>query len=104
MAAIAVDQSRVLQGTSGDPGGGPYITLRLTEESGRILKVDFDTNGCPAAQAAACGLAAFAKGRTLEQLSRLETADLILMIGGLPDGKGHYAQMAVEAVQKALGT
>lgn len=92
-----------LEGCSGSPGGGPYVILRLTVDGGRVLMADFETNGCPAAQMAACGLATFAKGRTLEQLEKLEGNDLLVLIGALPEGKGFYADMAIEALAQAIG-
>jgi NifU-like protein involved in Fe-S cluster formation len=90
-----------LRGVSGTPGDGPFIVIELTVREGRILAVNFQCNGCPPAQLAACGLATFVKGRTLEEALRLDAKDLDLLIGGLPDGKGHYAQMAVDALKSA---
>ena len=92
-----------LEGCAGSPGGGPYVILRLTVEGERVIATDFETNGCPAAQVAACGLATFAKGRTLLQLSKLEPLDLLLLIGSLPEGMGFYADMAVDSMKIAIG-
>ena len=90
------------QGCAGTPGGGRYIILKLLIDGGRVTDCSFESNGCPAAHTAVGGLVAFLKGRTIEQASRLEANDLLILIGGLPDGKGYYASMAVEALQDAL--
>jgi hypothetical protein len=42
-------------------------------------------------------------GRTVEEAFRIEARDLELLVGGLPDGKGQYAHMAVDALASALG-
>lgn len=100
---------RTLQGRSGSPEGGPYVLLSLEVINDTIVETHWETNGCPAAQKSACGLAAFLKGRTLQQASRMDADALTLLIGGLPEGKGHYAELAVSALkiavreQRALG-
>jgi NifU-like protein involved in Fe-S cluster formation len=101
---VPVEQTELTnaEGCSGSPGGGRYVILRLSVQEGTILDCSFESNGCPAAHTAVGGLVAFLKGRTLEQAGRLEAGDLLILIGGLPDGKGYYASMAVEALQDAL--
>ncbi len=96
------DTETTLEGTAGDPGGGPYVTLRLTLRNDMVVAAGWESNGCPAAQTAACGMAAFAKGRTTQQLARLDASDLLALIGGLPDGKGHYADLAIDALKRAF--
>jgi NifU-like protein involved in Fe-S cluster formation len=91
-----------VEGCSGTPGGGRYIVLRLQIADATIQDCSFETNGCPHAHKAVGGMVAFLKNRKVEQASRLESDDLLVLIGGLPDGKGYYASMAVEALQEAL--
>ena len=76
-----------LRGVSGTPGDGPFIVIEITVRAGRIVASDFQSNGCPPAQLAACGLATFVKGRTFEEASRLEARDLELLIGGCRMGR-----------------
>lgn len=90
------------EGCSGTPGGGRYIVLRLFVSADTIRDCSFESNGCPHAHRAVGGMMAFLKNRKVEQASRLEANDLLILIGGLPDGKGYYASMAVEALQDAL--
>lgn len=95
--------ARNLEGRHGSPGGGPYIILRFAVWGDRVISTDFECNGCPAAQMASAGVATFAKGRSLDQLSRLDSNDLLTLIGGLPEGKEQYAGMAIEALRGLLG-
>ena len=89
-------------GQSGSPGGGPYAVLTFTVKEGKVLEGTFDTNGCPAAHTACCGVIAFMKNRPIEQGLRMDGSDLLVLIGGLPEGKGHYANIAVDAMKDAL--
>ena len=83
-------------------GGVGYVRLGLTILENRIVFATWESNGCPAAHKASNGLATFLRGRTLEQASKIDPDDLLVLIGGLPDGKGHYAAIAVEALRDAL--
>ena len=94
---------REYRGRSGSPEGGPYIELRFMAMGDRIVETHWESNGCPAAQKAACGLAAFLKGRTIEQASRMDAEALGVLIGGLPEGKGHYLELATDSLEIALG-
>lgn len=89
-------------GQCGIPGDGPYVQLWLRIESGRILKATYNTNGCPAQIASASMAAQLLSGRTIEQALLIEARDIELLLGGLPEGKGHCPQMAVEALKSAL--
>lgn len=93
---------RNVSGYATGVGGAGYIRLGLTLFGEKIIDTGWESNGCPAAHRAANGLADFLKGRTLEQASKIEPDDLLILIGGLPDGKGHYAKIAVDALTSAL--
>ncbi len=91
-----------VEGASGTRGGGRYVILRLFVADGHIQDCSFESNGCPFAHLAVGGLVTFIKGRRPEQAALVDPTDLLLLIGGLPDGKGYYADMAVEALQNAV--
>ena len=99
---VVVDKLLKAEGCSGSPGGGRYVILRLSVHGNTIVDCSFESNGCPAAHTAVGGLVAFIKGRKLEQAALLDPEDLLVLIGGLPDGKGYYATMAIEALRDAL--
>ena len=42
------------------------------------------------------------RGRTTAQALLVTGEDLRIILGGLPEGKGHFADMAVEALRRAL--
>jgi nitrogen fixation NifU-like protein len=90
-------------GVCGTPGEGPYVQVWLRIVEGKIVKAAQQTNGCPAQIASASVTAQLITGRTVEQALCLEAKDLLLMLGGLPEGKEHCTEMAVRALRQALG-
>lgn len=90
-------------GTAGEPGEGPWVRIWLRIEDGRIVGSSYDTHGCPASVAAASMTATLARGRTVEEASRIEEADVLLLLGGLPEGKEQFAGLAVRALRESLG-
>lgn len=91
-------------GISGTPGEGPYVQIWLKCEEGRVLKASYDTNGCPSSIASASALCELATGREMNKLLLLQANDLIIYLGGLPEGKEYYATLAIEALHQGLGT
>ena len=91
-------------GIGGVPGEGPYVRLWLVLEGETIRRASYECNGCPSSVAAASMSAQILVGRTREQALRLEPADLLLILGGLPEGKESYAVLAVQAARAALQT
>jgi len=96
-AGAMADADRI--GTGGSPGGGPYIQLWLKLDGGRILKATYETNGCPSSIASASALCELITGREIAKVRLLEARDLITYLGGLPEGKEFYADLAVNAVR-----
>ena len=89
-------------GTCGEPGNGAYVRIWLKILNGRILAAASATHGCPSSQAASAMTAKLVTGRGVEQALRLTGQDVVLVLGGLPEGKGHFADMAVSALRSAL--
>ena len=89
-------------GVSGQPGDGPWIEVWLAISSDRIERAAYRTHGCPSSQASAAMACRLAIGRSVEEAGRLTGADLLTILGGLPEGKGHFAEKAVEALRTAL--
>ena len=90
------------QGVAGDPGGGPYVILWLKVEGDHIIKATYETYGCPASVACASLSAQLLAGRTVKQALSVTPHDLMLILGGLPEGKEHCPVLAVEAIQNAF--
>jgi NifU-like protein len=89
-------------GRAGKQGEGPYMTVSLWLEQGKIVKTAFETYGCPSAIACGNWLTGWARGRTPEQVSVITAGDLMRVLGGLPLGKEHTAYLAVNALNDAL--
>ena len=94
------DADRV--GLAGVPGDGPFVKIWLKTEENRILKASYDTNGCPSSIGCSSGLCELAKGREMEKMTLLEPRELELFLGGLPEGKGYYAVLAIQALRDAM--
>jgi NifU-like protein involved in Fe-S cluster formation len=90
------------QGIAGTPGEGPYLILTLRLEGENILDAAYQTYGCPAAMASGSITAQILRNRTVQQALLVTAKDIDLLLGGLPEGKGHCAQLAVDALQDAL--
>jgi len=90
------------RGTGGDPGGGPYVVLYLRVEGERIVKAGYECNGCPATVACSDFTAELLEGRTVEQALSITPKDLLLLIGGLPEGREAVAQLVVQSIQASL--
>lgn len=89
-------------GVGGTPGEGPYVRLHLLVSEGYIRRASYECNGCPSSIAASSVVAQILTGRTLAQASLLEPNDVLLILGGLPQGKEYYAELAVTAITNAL--
>lgn len=89
-------------GQFGIPGDGPYVQIWLKVEEGVIARTGYETYGCPAAVGCASVLSEVLVGKSLETAKAIDARDLMLLLGGLPDGKGHCADMAIGALRSAL--
>lgn len=86
-------------GLSGSPGDGPYVELWLEVRNGTIDRAAYRTHGCPSSVAASSLLCRLSAGRELEKIQALTGDELLLVLGGLPEGKERFAFMAVEAMK-----
>ena len=89
-------------GVAGEPGEGAYVQIWLVVEEDLIRQAAFKTPGCPSSTAAASVLCQVVTGRTLEEAAGLTGDDLLVILGGLPEGKEDYAFRAVDALSNGL--
>jgi nitrogen fixation NifU-like protein len=87
---------------AGIPGDGPYMLLWFEVVQGVIVRASYDTYGCPAAVACGSMTAEVLIGRTPEQALLLQPHDLILLLCGIPEGRAHCPQLAIEALKNAF--
>jgi len=90
------------KGSDANPSCGDRTTITLRVADGRVAEVMFRTFGCTAAIAAASVLTELAAGRSVEEAARLEPADILNALGGLPARKEACALMAIGALRGAL--
>ena len=89
-------------GLAGAIGDGPFVKIWLKTEGDKILRATYDTNGCPSSIGCSSGLCELATGRMMEKMKLLEPRELELFLGGLPEGKGYYADLAITALRNAM--
>lgn len=91
-------------GIEGEPGEGAFLEIWLKVEEGIIRGAAYRTHGCPSSRitgSTICWLVS--KGLGVDKASKIMAEDLTLLVGGLPEGKGHFADMTVLALRDALG-
>jgi len=90
---------------SGAAGGAPcgdLVRLSLVIEDGRVGAVRFDAEGCAAARAAGAATAELAEGSSVLELARLGPGEIAAELGGLSPQGRHAADLAADAVHRAL--
>src|SRR4051794_11643463 len=93
-------------GFSGAAGGAPcgdLVRVSLALKRGRISAASFDAEGCAAANAAGAALAEAAEGETVLEAARIGPADISQALGGLTPQGHHAAELAADALHRALG-
>lgn len=91
-------------GVVGIQGEGPYAKIWLKVQAATVLQARFQTYSCPAARASCAVLCWAIEGKPLEVCSQLNAEDLTILLGGLPEGKGHLPDLAINALRGALGS
>ena len=81
------------------------ISLQLDPGSpdGMLSDVGFDASGCGAAIAAGSATVALVRGAPLLQAARLGPEQIAAELGGLHPAKHHAAELAADALHRALG-
>jgi tRNA-uridine 2-sulfurtransferase len=89
-------------GAAGGAACGDVSRLSLTVVGGRIASVTFDTEGCGATRAATAAVAETIEGATVLEAAKLSIDDAEDILGGLAPAKRHAAQLATDALHRAL--
>lgn len=103
------DQSRVgpvpdgaFTGAAGGAACGDLSRVSLLVEDGAIARVTFDAEGCGATRAATAATAEMVDGVGMLEAARIGTDEVDEAIGGLTPAKRHAAQLAADALHRAL--
>jgi nitrogen fixation NifU-like protein len=89
-------------GCVGIPGEGRYIKIYVVVMDDTIQRASYECNGCPASIASASVVCQVATRKSVGFADVIEPKDVLVLLGGLPDGKQEMADMAVTALREAL--
>ena len=87
-------------------GGGACcdeIRFSVSVSGDCVLDAGFDATGCGAAAAAGSAAVTLVRGRSLLAAARIGAGDIAGELGGLSPGKLHAADLAADALARALG-
>jgi nitrogen fixation protein NifU and related proteins len=85
-----------------NPACGDVLLLTLKISAGQITQAQFKAKGCVASIACGSALTELLAGKSLSEARKLRGEDVIALVGGLPQGSTHAAQLAIDALALAL--
>jgi tRNA-uridine 2-sulfurtransferase len=91
-------------GAAGGAACGDLSRISLSIDDGRIAAVTFDAEGCGATRAATAAIAELVDGETVVGAARIGTDEVDAAIGGVTPAKRHAAQLAADALHRALAS
>jgi len=89
-------------GAAGGAACGDLSRVSFVVVDGRIESVTFDTEGCGATRAATAAIAEMVDGSLVLEAALIDIDTVDEAIGGLTPGKRHAAQLAADALHRAL--
>jgi tRNA-specific 2-thiouridylase len=89
-------------GSAGGHVCGDLVRIAVAPGGGRVAAITFDAEGCGATLAAASACALLADGAPLLEAARLGPDEIASELGGLSAGKRHAADLAADALHRAL--
>ena len=89
--------------TAGGAACCDQLEIRLAVDEERILEAGFTARGCGAVMAAGSAAVTLARGLDLLSAARIGSAQIAEELGGLSPSKRHAAELAGEALARALG-
>jgi tRNA-uridine 2-sulfurtransferase len=94
-------------GAAGGAACGDLIRISLSiarhSDDGRVADAGFDASGCGAALAAGSAAVALLRGARLLDAARIGAREIEAELGGLGPAKRHAAELAADALHRALG-
>jgi nitrogen fixation protein NifU and related proteins len=89
-------------GTVGNPICGDLMTIYIKVKNDKIKDVKFKTFGCAAAIATSSMITELAKGKTLDEASKITRDNVANELDGLPPIKMHCSNLAADALREAI--
>ncbi|MGA2471062.1 MAG: tRNA 2-thiouridine(34) synthase MnmA [Solirubrobacteraceae bacterium] len=90
-------------GAAGGTPCGDLLRVSLALDGERIAAAGFDAQGCGVTLAAGSAAVSLVEGRPLLEAARVSADDIARELGGLSAGKRHGAEIAADALHRALG-
>jgi tRNA-specific 2-thiouridylase len=91
-------------GAAGGAACGDLVRVSVAVEDGeRVTDAGFDVAGCGAAIAAGSAAVSLVRGAGLLEAARVGAEEITAELGGLSPGKRHAAELAADALARALG-
>src|SRR5947199_962564 len=90
-------------GAAGGAACGDLVRVSVAVEGERVRDAGADAAGCGAALACASVAAALVRGRPVLEAARVSPDAIAAELGGLAPGKRHAAELAADALHRALG-
>jgi tRNA-specific 2-thiouridylase len=94
-------------GAAGGAACGDLVRVSLALDAaspdGTIVDAGFDASGCGAALAAGSATVALVRGAPLLAAARVGVEEIVAELGGLHPAKRHAAELAADALHRALG-
>jgi tRNA-specific 2-thiouridylase len=90
-------------GAAGGAACGDLIRVAVRVEGDRIVEAGFDAEGCGAARAAGSAVVELVEGQSLLRAASVSADRIAEALGGLIPPKRHAAELAADALHRALG-
>jgi tRNA-specific 2-thiouridylase len=90
-------------GAAGGAACGDLVTISLAVQGETVVDAGFDASGCGAALAAGSAAVELVRGAPVLDAARVGTEAIAAALGGLSVGKLHAADLASDALHRALG-
>ncbi len=81
---------------------GDVMKLYIKMREDKIEDVKFETYGCAAAIATSSAVTDLAKGKTIDEVMKMNNQSILKSLGGLPPVKIHCSMLATEALKEAI--
>ena len=95
--------ARSHSGAAGGAACGDLVHLRVAVAGDRVADAGFEASGCGATIAAASAAVDLVRGAPLLDAARVNSPAIAAELGGLSIGKLHAADLASDALHRALG-
>jgi tRNA-specific 2-thiouridylase len=90
-------------GIAGGAACGDLVRIGIAVEGDRVADAGFEASGCGAVQAAGSAAVELVLGESVLDAARVGTHAIADALGGLSPGKIHAAELAADALARALG-